>query len=45
MTEGFGWNFYGFFLYAGVWVIGYFLWALHTNRKETDKDEDRDSRG
>jgi hypothetical protein len=26
-SEGFGWSFYGFFLAAGAWVAGYFLWA------------------
>ena len=41
MTEGFGLNFYGFFLYAGVWVIGYFLWAFRANRKDAAKDDQR----
>ncbi len=30
---GFGWNFYGFFLYAALWVSGYFLWAYVANRR------------
>jgi hypothetical protein len=24
---GFGWNFYGFFLFAALWIAGYFAWA------------------
>jgi hypothetical protein len=26
-VRGFGWNFYGFFLFAIAWIVGYFLWA------------------
>jgi hypothetical protein len=44
MTEGFGMNFYGFFLYAGVWVVGYFLWAIYANRKEGGSSKKRDLR-
>ena len=31
---GFGWSFYGFFLYAGVWVCLYFLLARYMNQKD-----------
>lgn len=34
---GFGWSFYGFFLYSAFWVCGYFIWATYTNRKEKRK--------
>lgn len=32
---GFGWNFYGFFLVAAVWVLAYYVWAHWQNREET----------
>lgn len=44
MTEGFGMNFYGFFLYAGGWVVGYFLWAFYANRKDDYRIEKQDFR-
>jgi hypothetical protein len=25
--QGFGWSFYGFFLFCIVWIAGYFAWA------------------
>ncbi len=31
---GFGWNFYGFFLFAALWVCAYFLWIFYINKKE-----------
>jgi hypothetical protein len=34
--EGFGWNFYAFFLYAGAWVLGYFMWAFRANRRDRE---------
>ena len=34
MSEGFGWNFYGFLVYATLWVAGYFVWARRANRKD-----------
>jgi hypothetical protein len=32
---GFGWNFYGFFLFCGVWIAGYFLWARAAARRDS----------
>jgi hypothetical protein len=32
--RGFGWNFYGFFLFAIVWIVGYFFWAAQTAKRE-----------
>jgi hypothetical protein len=29
---GFRWNFYGFFVFAAVWVALYFVWAFFKNR-------------
>lgn len=29
---GFGWSFYGFFLAASVWMVGYFVWAFAAAR-------------
>ncbi len=31
---GFHWNFYGYFLYAIVWIVLYFAWAVYMDRKE-----------
>jgi hypothetical protein len=33
VTGGFGWSFYGFFLFAIVWIAAYFAWAAWMNRK------------
>ena len=33
MTGGFGWNFYGFFVFAVVWIAAYFAWAAWMNRR------------
>lgn len=30
---GFGWNFYGFFLFAIAWVALYFMWARWMARR------------
>lgn len=34
---GFGWNFYGFFLFSALWVCSYFLWAFYMNAEEKRK--------
>lgn len=34
MSEGFGWNFYGFFLAAACWLGCYFLWAWYASRRD-----------
>ncbi|MGH9315189.1 MAG: hypothetical protein ACRD1S_18545 [Vicinamibacterales bacterium] len=31
---GFGWNFYGFFLFCIVWIGAYFVWAGSMARRE-----------
>jgi hypothetical protein len=33
VTSGFGWNFYGFFVFAVVWIAAYFAWARWMNRR------------
>ncbi len=33
MTGGFGWSFYGFFVFAAVWIAAYFTWAAWMNRR------------
>ncbi|MFQ5744325.1 MAG: hypothetical protein ACE5HV_12155 [Acidobacteriota bacterium] len=33
MHAGFGISFYGFFVFAAAWCIGYFAWALWANRR------------
>jgi hypothetical protein len=33
-VNGFGWNFYGFFIFCFVWIAGYFLWARSRQRAE-----------
>lgn len=34
MAIGFGLNFYGFFAFAAVWVVAYFVWASRVNAAE-----------
>ena len=33
-TPGFGGNFYGYFVYAAVWIAAYFLLARYLNRRD-----------
>ena len=33
-TPGFGAIFYGYFVYAAVWIVGYFLLAGYLNRRD-----------
>jgi hypothetical protein len=35
-VNGFGWNFYGFFLAAGAWLVCYFLWAWRAASRERE---------
>jgi len=30
---GFGWSFYGFFLFAALWIAAYFVWARRKNKE------------
>jgi hypothetical protein len=34
---GFGWNFYGFFVLAVVWLAIYFLWAARAAARDREK--------
>lgn len=34
MSQGFGWEFYGFFVAAVVWLAIYFLWAWRAARRD-----------
>lgn len=36
--NGFGWNFYGFFVVAVVWCIFYFAWAQWMTRRERKEE-------
>ncbi len=29
--NGFGWNFYGFFIAAAIWLAVYFVWAFYAS--------------
>jgi len=40
MSEGFGWSFYGFWIYAAAWVSGYFIWARRAAHKERRDEEE-----
>jgi hypothetical protein len=40
---GFGWNFYGFFIFCFVWIAGYFLWAR--SRQRAERERPRPERG
>jgi hypothetical protein len=31
---GFGWNFYGFFIAAGLWIASYFVWTVALEARE-----------
>jgi hypothetical protein len=32
--NGFGWNFYGFFVTAAIWLACYFLWAWRADLRD-----------
>jgi hypothetical protein len=38
-VDGFGWNFYGFFLFCILWIAGYFLWARHAAHQGPPRHE------
>jgi hypothetical protein len=38
-VAGFGWNFYGFFVFCVLWIGGYFLWARAAARRERLRPE------
>jgi hypothetical protein len=40
---GFGWNFYGFFVFCFLWITGYFLWAR--SRQRAERKRQRPERG
>ena len=33
-VSGFGWNFYGFFVYAALWAGLYFVLVRYLNRRD-----------
>jgi hypothetical protein len=37
--NGFGWNFYGFFLVGVIWCILYFVWAQWMTRREREEED------
>jgi membrane protein implicated in regulation of membrane protease activity len=39
--NGFGWSFYGFFLFAVVWIAAYFAWARWMEKRETNTERTR----
>jgi hypothetical protein len=41
--QGFGWSFYGFFLFCIVWIAGYFAWARWMAGR--DRERPRPERG
>jgi hypothetical protein len=41
---GFGWNFYGFFIAAVVWLAVYFLWAWRAAERDRARERGRDGR-
>ncbi len=36
--SGFGLNFYGYFVFAALWVCGYFVWASRVNARERRRE-------
>ena len=39
IASGFGLNFYGFFAFAALWVVAYFVWATRTNAAERNREQ------
>ena len=37
-AAGFGLNFYGYFVFAALWVSGYFVWASQVNARERRRE-------
>jgi hypothetical protein len=37
-AAGFGLNFYGYFVFAALWVSGYFVWASRVNARERRRE-------
>jgi hypothetical protein len=44
-VNGFGWNFYGFFIAAAAWLGLYFLWAWRASADSRDRDVRAPDRG
>jgi len=42
-VSGFGWNFYGFFVFAAAWLAGYFAWAAWMARREAGREPRREA--
>ncbi len=42
--SGFGWNFYGFFLFAAAWIVAYFVWAKWMAARDRRRNEERGAR-
>ena len=34
MNVGFGFSFYGFFVFAALWCVAYFAWAIWINKRD-----------
>jgi len=43
--NGFGWSFYGFFLFAAVWIAAYFAWARWMEKRERTEQLTRNQQG
>jgi len=39
--NGFGINFYGYFVFAAIWICTYALWVRYINARESSKEERR----
>lgn len=42
---GFGWNLYGFFIAALVWLAVYFCWAWRAAARDRARDQERGQHG
>jgi hypothetical protein len=40
-VNGFGWNFYGFFLFCIAWIAAYFWWARAAARRDEGSRVDK----
>jgi membrane protein implicated in regulation of membrane protease activity len=43
--NGFGWSFYGFFLFAAAWIAAYFAWARWMEKREKTEPLTRNEHG
>jgi hypothetical protein len=43
-VAGFGWTFYGFFIFCLVWIAAYFAWARWMASRDAERDAAREGK-